>query len=61
MVRLLIMVYQNLLNYADNKDIIFLSYESLAKHPNKIIQKILKNLNIITSIHKTDIKMEKFF
>jgi len=54
-----ILVYQNLLNYVDNKDIIFLSYESLVEYPNKIIQKILKNLNIITSIHKTDIKMIK--
>lgn len=54
-----IMVYQNLLNYAGNKDIIFLSYESLVEYPNKIIQKILKNLDINTTIHKTDIKMLK--
>jgi len=54
-----IMVYQNLINYSNHEDIIFLSFENFTDHPDKIIEKILNNLNINSKTHKSSVKKIK--
>ena len=54
-----VMVYQNLINYSNHEDIIFLSFENFTDHPDKIIEKILNKLNINSKTNKNSVKKIK--